>query len=286
MNRIGLGGKTMMRFKPLALAILGGSLLFVSHASAVQLQYKVKAGDSWKLKTSMKGSGTMDFDVKGQKQSLPVEMTIESTPVQRITSVAEDGTFEAAMDYKVDVLKVLVGEKETPPPVSSSNQPIMTRADRFGRVLESQWMTDSSFNNSTGVDFDLIFSVVPNVFSDKDVNVGDTWEFNQQKNLPIKMTGKLLAVESDVARVEYTIEIPLKNFAENLKRRLKQQTGQSNVNVSGKNLIGKMTSVVNLSNGFPISSEGVMNMDVIVEVPGQFHLHQVIQLTMKRELVK
>jgi hypothetical protein len=136
------------------------------------------------------------------------------------------------------------------------------------------------------VDVDLIFSVVPNVFSEKDVSIGDTWEFTQQKNLPIKMTGKLLAVEGDVARVEYTIEIPLKNFAENLKRRLKQQTGQSNLNVSGKNLTGKMTSVVNLSNGFPMSSEGVMSMDVVVEAPGQFRLHQVIQLAMKRELVK
>jgi len=215
-----------------------------------------------------------------------VEMTIESTPVQRITSVADDGTFEAMTDYKVDVMKVLVGGKDTPPAVSSSHQPITTKVDRFGRVLESQGIKDSSLGDGTGVGFDLIFSVMPNVFSEKDLNVGDTWEFTQQKNLPIKMTGKLLAVEGDVARVEYTIEIPLKNFAENLKQRLKRQTGLSNVNVSGKNLTGKMTSVVNLSDGFPIASEGVMNMDVVVEAPGQFRFHQAMQLTMKRELVK
>ncbi|MCS6863165.1 MAG: hypothetical protein NZT92_22895 [Abditibacteriales bacterium] len=275
----------MTRYKPLLLALVGGSLLWTFHADAEQLQYKVKAGDRWKLKTHLKGYGTMTWDAQGQKRPLPLEITIESTPVCKITSVDADGTFEVTTEYRVDVMKVLIGGKETPVVIPTSHPRITTKADKFGRVVEAQEPLNATSEDVLGVDFNLILSAIPNVFSEKDIRVGDTWEFRQQKNVTIKMTGKLLAIEGDVARVEYTMEIPLQHFAEALRRRLKRQTGQGDLTVRGKDLTGRMISLVNLSNGFPVRSEGVMHMDIEVEAPGQFRLHQVMQLTLQRELV-
>jgi hypothetical protein len=272
----------MLRCKSLAFSVWFCSWLLASRAFAVRLEYKVKVSDSWKLKTSMKGSGTADIDVMGQQQSLPVEMEIVSTSSQKVTAVTADGTFETAADYKLDTMKAMIAGMELPIPMPPEGKPITSKITKLGKVVEIKGL-DSGAQGGPGIDFNRIFGALPTAFPDKDLNVGDAWQVESQKDAPLsyKMKGKLLSVENGVAKVEYKIEMPI----EAIRQFVKQQAGQVDIKLGGKGMSGTMTTLVNLSNGTPAGGDGTMEIDMEMEVAGQFKMHQVMKMTMKIELV-
>ncbi|MCS6859748.1 MAG: hypothetical protein NZT92_05445, partial [Abditibacteriales bacterium] len=268
----------MIRRERLAFVVLLCNLLFTSHAFAVRLQYNVKKDDVWKLKTTMKGTGTADLEAGGQKQSLPMEMDFESVTTQKVTAVEADGTFESTVDYKSEKMKVTIGGFEPPIPPASTPKPITMKMNKFGKVLEIKGLDNAG--GAGGPDFNRLFSAMPNVFPDKDLNVGDTWDIESPKEFPLKGKGKLLTVESGIAKVEYTVEIGLDALAGLFKF-----PGAENIKVSGK-ITGKTTTLINLANGMPTGGEGTMDMDITIEVPDQANIRQVIKMTLKMETVK
>jgi hypothetical protein len=269
----------MIRGKQLVFVVLFSSLLFASNAFAVRLQYNVKKDDVWKIKTTLKGSGTAEFEAGGQKQSLPMEMDVESVTIQKVTAVEADGTFESTVDYKTEKMKVTVGGFEPPVPQTPASKPVTIKMNKFGKVLEIKGL--ESAGGAGGVDVSRLMSAMPNAFPDKDLNVGDTWEVEPRKEFPIKMKGKLLAVENGVAKVEYTVEVLMEALVGLLK-----VPGAENLKIGGKGVTGKTTVLINISNGIPTSSEGTMDMDMTIEIPGQANIRQVMKMTMKTEPVK
>ncbi len=268
----------MIRCKQLAFVVLFSSLLFASNAFAVRLQYNVKKDDVWKIKTTMKGTGTVDVDAGGQKQSLPMEMNVESISTQKVTAVEADGTFEYTVDYKSEKMKITVGGFEPPVPQTTASKPVTLKMNKFGKMLEIKGLENAG--GAGGVDVNRLISAIPNAFPDKDLNVGDTWEVEQRKEFPIKMTGKLLAVENGVAKVEYTVEMPMDALTGLVK-----VPGADNFKIGGK-VTGKTTVLINVSNGVPTGGEGTMDMDMTIEIPGQANIRQVIKMTLKMESVK
>jgi hypothetical protein len=269
----------MIRCKQLTFVVLFSSLFFASNAFAVRLQYNVKKDDVWKIKTTLKGTGTAEFDAGGQKQSLPMEMNIESVTIQKVTAVEADGTFESTVDYKSEKMKITVGGFEPPVPPTPASKPVTMKMNKFGKVLEIKGLESAS--GVGGVDVNRLMSVAPNAFPDKDLNVGDTWEVEQRKEFPIKMTGKLLAVENGVAKVEYTVQMLMESIAGLVK-----VPGAENIKFGGKGVTGKTTVLINVSDGVPTGGDGTMDMDMTIEIPGQANIRQVMKMTMKMESVK
>jgi hypothetical protein len=84
-------------FKRFVVSVVASVLLalLASSASAVKLEYKVKKGDTFKVRTTLSGEGEMELTVNNQIMNMAMTMEMEQTTADKITAVDDKGVFDS-----------------------------------------------------------------------------------------------------------------------------------------------------------------------------------------------
>ena len=253
-------------------------LSFALPAHAVKLEYKVKQGDTWKQKLTMRGDGAMEAG--GMKFDMVME-TI-STTANKVTSVAANGDFVSTVEYKPTDTKMTVNGMSFPsPPQQAMNLTVTTT--RLGKPLKVEGLEKAGV--AGGSDFTKFMNIAPAQFPDKDIQVGESWDASPPaETFPAKITGKLLSVKGvggkQVAEVEYTFKIS----GEALGKLIKQLSGMD-IDIGGPGMTGTSVTLVDVASGIPGATKGTIESDFIIKLMGM-EARQTMKMTITADVVK
>lgn len=266
--------------KPACLLLLGGlCLALAAPAHAVKLEYRVKAGQTWKSKMTMKGAGATE--AAGMRFDMTMEMMSSATTT--VKSVETDGTFTQIVDQKMDSMKVTVAGMTIDAPPPMEQKPITITSTKLGKPIKFEGL--DGLAKQGNIDFSKLLGASPAQFPDKDINVGESWDASPNTpELPLRMTGKLLSIKRlggrEVAELEYVFSIS----GESLGKLVKAASGLD-LEVSGPGMTGKTVTEVEVATGVPGATKGTMEMDMTIKIMGM-ELRQAMKMEIIGEAVR
>jgi len=249
-------------FKRFFISVIA-SLLLASSASAVRLEYKVKKGDTFKLRMTGLGEGQMEVAQNGQIQNMAMEIAMDVTTTDKITAVDDKGAFDSDIEYEMRSLTVKVNGQEFPVPASPKFTPKIKR-DKYGRVLETKGL--EPLPTGGNVDVSKLTSTAAPLFPDKDLNVGEAWTIKAAEGSPVPMdiSGKLLALEKvngkDCAKVEMKMTADMAKVGD-----IVPEVNGMKLKMSGT-VTTTMTFYVALDSGWVVKGDGNVETDLTIEI--------------------
>lgn len=268
-------------FRRLLVSVLASLLLasLASSASAVRLEYKVKKGDTFKLRMTGSGEGQMELNQAGQIQNMAMELSMDATTIDKITAVDDKGAFDSDMEYAMHAMNVKINGQEFPVPTSPKFTPKIKR-DKYGKVLETKGL--EQLPTGGNVDVSKLMSTAAPLFPDKDLNVGDTWTVKAAEGAPIPMdiSGKLLALEKvgskDCAKVEMKMTVDMAKAGDVIP-----EVNGMKLKMSGT-VTTTMTLYIALDSGWVVKGDGNVDMDMTIDIENLGKMQQ--KMKMKIEM--
>jgi hypothetical protein len=222
---------------------------------ALQLRYNVQPGDEFRTRVAIEGKmATEVFQMGGVRGSEEL-LTYELTSVQKIESVAEDGTFVARIEPIPGTVTMSIDGK--PQEVDPELLPeVLLRMTRLGEVVELKYLTAST-EIALGreiFDFTGISNTFP-IFPEEEIEIGDSWELTPTtRDTGLEGTAKLLGFERvqgyECAIIQIRSSKPI-----SIPEELKGSFARQGLSVNGKIEID-VTQFSELEKGWPLNGSG------------------------------
>jgi hypothetical protein len=153
-------------------------------AAPTQLALKFKKGETCERVIQLKGKGS----VGTEGQQIPLNMTMTMRMASQVVDVKPDGaiTMESVLkEFKMGGVPGMPGEMDLSQMLGLDNKPVRLTLDQKGKVINTEGFEQLSSSGMPGgmMDSPEMLADYP-FFTDKPVDIGDTWQDQSEKALP------------------------------------------------------------------------------------------------------
>ncbi|HVW16522.1 MAG TPA: hypothetical protein VHB54_22005 [Mucilaginibacter sp.] len=229
--------------------------------------YQSSAKMTMKINATVSGDQQILDKLKSQGITQPVNLSVdmEFNGVMKTGSPNADNSYPVHLDYKVDNLSVMLGDKQVPIPakVTETDFKAVGTIDANGKI-QIDSVAGKKANDTTQRKMQQMMDMVQKKinFPDKVLKPGDSFTQTMPLNIPIGKTGaNNMQMNFSITYTLTSISGDNANFDMKPDFNLTLAVKDANITMSGTGP-GKM--VYSIGNNFPVSKTGNFNMKLKV----------------------